>query len=431
MQVIKFPKSKDLEQVLKRPSGDFTVVEKSVKVIMKDVKANGDDALRNYALKFDKTAITQLRVSKAEINSAVKSINEKLKQAIETAHRNIQKFHKAQQLKIEKIETTKGVVCWRESRAIENVGLYIPGGSAPLFSTVLMLATPAAIAKCKRIVLCSPTGKDGKIHPAILFAAQLCGVHEIYKVGGAQAIAAMAYGTESIKKTEKIFGPGNQFVTAAKQLVQQEGVAIDMPAGPSEVLVVGDESCVSSFVAADLLSQAEHGADSQVIFVTWKELLIDKVLHEVSVQLKQLPRKAVAESALKNSKLILVKNKAEAVELINTYAPEHLILSVKDETYFVKNVVNAGSVFIGNYTPESAGDYASGTNHTLPTNGYARVYGGVSLDAFVKKVTYQKITAEGLKKLGPVIETMADAEQLHAHKNAVTIRLQKLKKKDV
>jgi histidinol dehydrogenase len=431
MQIIKFPKSKDLEQVLKRPSADFTVVEKSVKAIMKDVKANGDDALRNYALKFDKTAITQLRVSKSEINAAVKSIDGKLKQAIETAHRNIQKFHKAQQLKTEKIETTKGVVCWRESRPIENVGLYIPGGSAPLFSTVLMLATPAAIAKCKRIVLCSPTGKAGKIHPAILFAAQLCGVHEVYKVGGAQAIAAMAYGTKSIKKTYKIFGPGNQFVTAAKQLVQQEGVAIDMPAGPSEVLVVGDESCVPSFVAADLLSQAEHGADSQVIFVTWKEPLIERITHEVSQQLQQLPRKAVAENALDNSKLILVKNKAEAVELINTYAPEHLILSVKDENYFVKKVVNAGSVFIGNYTPESAGDYASGTNHTLPTNGYAKVYGGVSLDAFVKKVTYQKITPEGLKNLGSVIETMADAEQLQAHKNAVSIRLQKLKKKDV
>lgn len=431
MQVVKFPKSKDLEQLLKRPSSDSSVLEKRVKEILEDVKANGDEALRKYALKFDNASVKQLRVSQAEINSAVKSIDKKLKLAIETAHRNIQKFHKAQILKPEKIETTKGVVCWRESRPIENVGLYIPGGSAPLFSTVLMLATPASIAKCKRIILCTPTDMDGKIHPAILFAAQLCGVHEIYKAGGAQAIAAMAYGTESIKKTDKIFGPGNQFVTAAKQLVQQDGVAIDMPAGPSEVLVVGDESCVPSFVAADLLSQAEHGADSQVVFVTWKEVLIEKVMLEVSRQLQQLPRKEVAERALNNSKLILVKSKAEAVDLINAYAPEHLIISVKDENYFVKKVVNAGSVFIGNYSPESAGDYASGTNHTLPTNGYARVYGGVSLDAFVKKITYQKISPKGLKRLGSVIETMADAEQLQAHKNAVSIRLQKPKKKDV
>lgn len=431
MQVVKFPKSKDLEQLLKRPSSDSSVLEKRVKEILEDVKANGDEALRKYALKFDNASVKQLRISKAEINSAVKSIDKKLKQAIETAHRNIQKFHKAQALQPKKIETTKGVVCWRESRPIENVGLYIPGGSAPLFSTVLMLATPASIAKCKRIILCSPTDKDGKIHPAILFAAQLCGVHEIYKVGGAQAIAAMAYGTESIKKTDKIFGPGNQFVTTAKQLVQQDGVAIDMPAGPSEVLVVGDESCNPSFVAADLLSQAEHGADSQVIFVTWKEVLIKKVMLEVSRQLQQLPRKDVAERALNNSKLILVKNKAEAADLINAYAPEHLIVSVKHENYFVKEVMNAGSVFIGNYTPESAGDYASGTNHTLPTNGYARVFGGVSLDAFVKKITYQKITSKGLKKLGGVIETMADAEQLQAHRNAVSIRLQELKKKDV
>ncbi len=431
MQVVRFPKQKELEKLLQRPSADVAEVEKTVNAILQDVKANGDEALRKYALKFDNASVKQWRVSQAEINSAIKSIDKKLKLAIETAHRNIEKFHKAQALQPEKIETTKGVVCWRESRPIENVGLYIPGGSAPLFSTVLMLATPASIAKCKRIVLCSPTDKDGKIHPAILFAAQLCGVHEIYKAGGAQAIAAMAYGTESIKKTDKIFGPGNQFVTAAKQLVQQDGVAIDMPAGPSEVLVVGDESCVSSFVAADLLSQAEHGADSQVIFVTWKEVLIEKVMVEVSRQLQQLPRKEVAERALNNSKLILVKSKAEAVDLINAYAPEHLIISVKDENYFVKKVVNAGSVFIGNYSPESAGDYASGTNHTLPTNGYARVYGGVSLDAFVKKITYQKISPKGLKRLGSVIETMADAEQLQAHKNAVSIRLQKPKKKDV
>jgi histidinol dehydrogenase len=431
MQIVKYPKQKDLEQLLKRPMADFSVIEKTVKEILEEVRKNGDAALKKYTLKFDKAAVKQLHVTPAEIKGAGKSIDGKLKSAILTAHRNIRKFHKAQQLKPEKIETTKGVVCWRESRPIESVGLYIPGGSAPLFSTVLMLAVPATIAKCKRVTLCTPPDKNEKIHPAILFAAQLCGVHEIYKVGGAQAIAAMAYGTHSIQKVNKIFGPGNKYVTAAKQLVQQNGVAIDMPAGPSEVLVVGDETCEPSFVAADLLSQAEHGSDSQVIFITWRKELLREVINEVKAQLETLPRKQEAEQALNNSKLILVKSKANALDIINTYAPEHLILSVKDQNYFVKQVVNAGSVFIGNYTPESAGDYASGTNHTLPTNGYARVYGGVSLDSFVKKVTYQKITAEGLKKLGGVIETMAQAEQLQAHKNAVTIRLQKLKKKNV
>lgn len=428
MQVVKYPKQKDLEKLLKRPSADFSVIEKSVQEILNDVKKNGDASLRKYALKFDKATVKDLRVSEKEIKEAVGLVDKKLKNAIEVAYYNIKKFHKAQELKPKKIETTKGVVCWRESRAIQNVGLYIPGGSAPLFSTVLMLAAPAKIAGCTRIVLCTPTNKEGKIHPAILFAADLCGVHEVYKTGGAQAIAAMAYGTESIKKVDKIFGPGNQYVTVAKQLVQKDGVAIDMPAGPSEVLVVGDESCEPSFVAADLLSQAEHGSDSQVIFVALKESLIAKVQKEVERQLKALPRKEIAAQALQHSKIVFVKDKGEAIDIINQYAPEHLILAVKDEKYFLKNVVNAGSVFIGNYTPESAGDYASGTNHTLPTNGYARVYGGVSLDSFVKKITYQKISEKGIKNIGSVIETMAEAESLTAHKNAVSIRLTKLKK---
>ena len=429
MQIVKYPQQKDLEKLLKRPSADSTAIEKIVQQILNEVKKNGDVALRSYALKFDKAIVKELRVTEREIKEAQSLVDKKLKQAIETAYRNIKKFHQVQELKEKKIETTKGVVCWRESRAIQNIGLYIPGGSAPLFSTVLMLAAPASIACCGRIILCTPPNKEGEIHPAILFAAHLCGVHEIYKTGGAQAIAAMAYGTKAITKVEKIFGPGNQYVTVAKQLIQKEGVAIDMPAGPSEVLVVGDESCEPSFVAADLLSQAEHGADSQVIFVALKENLIAKVQVEVARQLKELPRKDIAAQALQHSKIILVKNKLEAVEIINQYAPEHLILAVKDEDYFLKNVVNAGSVFIGNYTPESAGDYASGTNHTLPTNGYARVYGGVSLDSFVKKVTYQKISPKGIKNIGSVIEVMAEAENLSAHKNAVSIRLKKLKNK--
>ncbi len=428
MQVVRYPKEKDLNKLLKRPSEDAAGVERDVQQILNEVKRNGDAALRKYAQKFDKVKLNSLRVTEKEISGAVKAVDKKLKQAIEVAYANIKKFHRAQELKPQKIETTEGVVCWRESRPIENVGLYIPGGSAPLFSTVLMLAAPAKIAGCKRIVLCAPPGKDGMVHPAILFAAKLCGVHEIYKVGGAQAIAAMAYGTDSMKKVDKIFGPGNQYVTVAKQLVQKEGVAIDMPAGPSEVLVVGDESCEPEFVAADLLSQAEHGPDSQVIFISLKPKLITRVMREVEVQLTALPRKEISVRALLHSKFILAESRQQAVEIINRYAPEHLILAVEEEDYFLKNVVNAGSVFIGNYTPESAGDYASGTNHTLPTNGYACVYGGVSLDSFVKKITYQKISKAGLKKLGSVIETMAEAEGLTAHKNAVSVRLKKFNK---
>lgn len=428
MQVIKYPKQAQLKALLARPADEGNTVEAAVKSILATVKQQGDKALFDYALQFDKVKLSNLKVSANELADAEKALPANLKKAIKNAQANIKKFHKAQQQKPVKIETTKGVVCWRESRPIENVGLYIPGGSAPLFSTVLMLATPAAIAGCKRVVLCTPADKEGKVNPAILFSAQLCGVTEIYKVGGAQAIAALAYGTESIKPVNKIFGPGNRYVTTAKQLVQNDGVAIDMPAGPSEVMVVADNTAVPAFVAADLLSQAEHGPDSQVVMVAFNEPFAKAVLQEVKSQLAQLQRKEIAAQALENSKIIIVKTGQEAVNIINEYAPEHLILAVKNESYFVQNTINAGSIFLGNYTPESAGDYASGTNHTLPTNGYAKVYGGVSLDSFVKKITVQKISAQGIKNLGNTIEIMAVAEGLDAHKNAVTIRLNQLKK---
>ena len=380
MQIIKYPKREQLKKLLQRPMHDFATIEKSVQQIIDEVKESEDAALKKYTLQFDKVSVNKLRVGNEEIKRAEKLVGKKLKEAIEIAYKNIYKFHAAQQQKPEKIETTKGIVCWRESRPIEQVGLYIPGGSAPLFSTALMLAIPAKIAGCKRVVLYSPPGKDGNIHPAILFAAKLCGVHEIYRTGGAQAIAAMAYGTKTMAPVNKIFGPGNQYVT-----------------------------------------------DSQVVFITTKEKIAGKIVEEVKKQLAKLPRKAIAEKALQNSKIIIVENKENAVGIINEYAPEHLILAVKDSKYYIKNVSNAGSVFIGNYTPESAGDYASGTNHTLPTNGYAKVYSGVSLDSFVKKITYQEISKAGLKKLGNVIELMAEAEHLHAHKNAVSIRLKKIK----
>ncbi len=428
MQVIKYPKQAKLAAILSRPQDEGNKVDNAVKAILATIKKDGDKALKNYTYQFDKIKLTDLKISHDEMVEAINAVDKDLKSAIKVAYTNIKKFHKAQALKLVKIETSKGVVCWRESRAIENVGLYIPGGSAPLFSTVLMLATPAAIAGCKRVVLCTPADEEGKVNPAILYCATLCGVTEIYKVGGAQAIAAMAYGTESIQAVNKIFGPGNRYVTAAKQLVQNEGVAIDMPAGPSEVMVVADDTAVPAFVAADLLSQAEHGPDSQVVLVAFDEGFIKKVQKEVTTQLAQLPRKEVAAIALENSKIILVKKEEDAVSIINQYAPEHLILAVKNESYFVKNTINAGSIFVGNYTPESAGDYASGTNHTLPTNGYAKVYGGVSLDSFVKKITVQKISPQGIKKLGKTIEIMASAEGLDAHKNAVTIRLNQLKK---
>lgn len=429
MKIVKYPKQPELESVLARPATNNREIEADVHTILSTVKQQGDKALKKYALQFDKAKLTSLKVTHKELVEAVDGISNDLKDAIKVAYTNIKKIHKAQRLKTIKIETTKGVVCWRESRPIENVGLYIPGGSAPLFSTVLMLATPASIAGCKRIVLCTPAGADGKINPAILYTATLCGVTEIYKIGGAQAIAAMAYGTESIEPVDKIFGPGNRYVTTAKQLVQNDGVAIDMPAGPSEVMVVADSTAEPAFVAADLLSQAEHGADSQVVLVAFNQGFIKQVVKELEIQLALLPRKETAAAALENSKIILVKTDADAIQIINYYAPEHLILAVKKESYFLKNTINAGSIFLGNYAPESAGDYASGTNHTLPTNGYAKVYGGVSLDSFVKKITVQKISAQGIKNLGSTIEKMASAEGLEAHKNAVSIRLTNLNTK--
>lgn len=426
---IKHPNTSNLQQLLKRPDIDSSSRLKVVQQIMENVLMHKDAALLKYAEKFDHVKLSKLQVTSTEVNAARKLVSKELQKAITIAYENIQTFHRTQLRKEKKVTTTPGVSCWRESRPIETVGLYIPGGSAPLFSTVLMLATPATIAGCKNLVLCSPPDKNGQIHPAILFTANLCGINKIYKTGGAQAIAAMAYGTETIPKCDKIFGPGNSYVTLAKQLVQQHGVAIDMPAGPSEVMVVADESCVPEFVAADLLSQAEHGPDSQVVLLTWNQQVLDEVQQALNKQTAQLPRKEIALQALKHAALIGVKNKAEALAAINAYAPEHLILAVKNERYFIKHVQHAGSVFIGNYTPESAGDYASGTNHTLPTNGYARMYSGVSVDSFVKKITFQKITAKGLKQLGPVIEIMAEAEQLQAHRNAVSIRLKHIKNK--
>ena len=432
MQAIKYPQRKDWEEILRRPAIDTSSLENSVSEILKDVKENGDSALKKYALLFDKTELNAMEVSKEEFINPEKKVSKELKSAIQLAKRNIEKFHLSQREKIKVIETVKGIKCWRKSVAIEKVGLYIPGGSAPLFSTILMLGIPAKIAGCKEIVLCTPAvlspsegGEGGGLDRTILYTAKLVGIKKIFKVGGAQAIGAMAYGTESIPKVNKIFGPGNQYVTCAKQLVQKDGIAIDMPAGPSEVAVLADKSCVPAFVASDLLSQSEHGADSQVILVSDSEKVILEVQKEISVQLEKFPRKEIAMKALQNSKAILVKNKKEAMDLLNEYAPEHLILSCKDADKLASKVLNAGSVFIGNYSPESAGDYASGTNHTLPTNGYAKSYSGVSLDSFVKKITFQKLSKDGLKKIGSAVELMAEAEGLSAHKQAVALRLKK------
>ena len=423
MQIIKYPERETWNELLKRPIQSFEEIEKQVIPILEDVKQRGDQALKFYAQKFDGVELDHILVSTEEVEEALSSISEDFKNAIDTAYINIFKFHQHQQNKIEIIETTEGVQCWRKSVGIEKVGLYIPGGTAPLFSTVLMLVIPAIIAGCKDIIICTPADKKGKIHPTILYVANLCGLHKIYKVGGAQAIAAMSYGTETIPQVYKIFGPGNQYVTAAKQLVNKGGTAIDMPAGPSEVLVIGDDESRPDFIAADLLSQAEHGADSQVIFVTTDEAYLNLVHFAIDQQLKNLPRKEFAEKALENSKLILVKDIDEAIDLSNFYAPEHLILQTRNAEELAERIINAGSVFIGHYSPESAGDYASGTNHTLPTNGFAKAYSGVSLDSFVKKITFQKITKEGLQNLGKTIEIMAENEGLFAHKNAVSIRL--------
>ncbi|MCY7310752.1 MAG: histidinol dehydrogenase [Chitinophagaceae bacterium] len=423
MRLYRYPDKKVWTDIIQRPVADNAALDKTVRKILGKVKEKGDKAVIKYTQEFDGIKLKNLIASEKEIAAAEALLNDELKQAIQQAKKNIETFHTAQKEDVNKIETMPGIICWRQSAAIEKVGLYIPGGSAPLFSTVLMLGVPAQLAGCKEIVLCTPPAKDGSINPAILYAAQLCGITKIYKAGGVQAIAAMAYGTESIPKVFKIFGPGNQYVTLAKQMIQQQGVAIDMPAGPSEVLVIADETSIPEFVAADLLSQAEHGPDSQVILITTYESVAEKVSTAMKLQLAELPRKEIAKQALKNSKLIIVETIAEAIALSNLYAPEHLILSCADAAIISNEIISAGSVFIGNYSPESVGDYASGTNHTLPTNGYAAMYSGVSSDSFVKKITYQELTKEGLENIGYTVMTMAAAEGLDAHKNAVAIRL--------
>lgn len=423
MLVYKYPERSAWPSLLQRPVMDTAALEANVGNILADVKQQGDTAVRKYAQQFDKVQLESFEVTAAEFVHAANVLDADLKKAILQAKQNIELFHKAQQEAGKIIETMPGVQCWRKPVAIEKVGLYIPGGSAPLFSTILMLGIPAMIAGCKEIVLCTPSNAAGEVHPAVLYAAEQVGLERVFKIGGVQAIGAMAYGTATVPKVHKIFGPGNQYVTCAKQLVNKDGVAIDMPAGPSEVAVLADDTCVPSFVAADLLSQAEHGPDSQVLLVTTAESVIEAIQQEVTAQLAQLPRKDIAAKALENSRIILVRDTEEAMELLNAYAPEHLIVACKDDIGIADAVVNAGSVFLGNYSPESAGDYASGTNHTLPTNGYATAYSGVSLDSFVKKITFQRLTKEGLDAIGSTIETMAAAEGLDAHKNAVTVRL--------
>jgi len=425
MKTIKYPKKNDWFELLKRPAFDSKSLERAVQSILTDVMQNGNVAIRKYTKEFDKVELDTFLVSDTEFLEAEKNVSTDLKNAIQLAKSNIEKFHSSQKEEVKVIETSEGVKCWRKSVAIEKVGLYIPGGSAPLFSTVLMLGIPAVLAGCNEIVLCTPPNLDGKVNDTILYTAKLVGIKKVYKVGGVQAIGAMAYGTESILRVNKIFGPGNQYVTYAKQLVNRDGVAIDMPAGPSEVAIIADETCVPAFVAADLLSQAEHGADSQVILVSVDEKVIEEIVSELNKQVELLPRKEVALKALENSKAILVSNLDEGIELLNEYAPEHLIMACKNDEELSTQVINAGSVFLGNYSCESAGDYASGTNHTLPTNGNARAYSGVSLDSFVKKITFQKITEKGINNIGNAIELMAAAEGLDAHKNAVSIRLKK------
>lgn len=422
------PSRLTIDEVLQRPAIDQARIQKVVQPIIDKVRRGGDDALRKLALEYDHVELTDIWVSKDEFKEAKKQVSKELKEAIKTAYENIHKFHIAQKQDDLVMEVMPGVICSRRSVAIDKVGLYVPGGTAPLFSTVLMLAIPARIAGCKEIVIASPTNRVGKIHPSVLYAAQLVGVENILKIGGAQAIAAMAYGTQSVPKVHKVFGPGNQYVTAAKQLVAQSQVAIDMPAGPSEVLVYVDKQAEASFAAADLLSQAEHGVDSQVVLISTTKAKAKEVKKEVEKQLDLLPRKDIAREALKKSAILVIEKEQEAVRIINEYGPEHLILNLERADEVAEEIVNAGSIFVGAYTPESAGDYASGTNHTLPTNGWAMSYSGVSLDSYLKKITYQKIAAKGLEKLGPVVEEMASAEMLDAHKNAVSVRLEKIKK---
>ncbi|AUP77303.1 histidinol dehydrogenase [Flavivirga eckloniae] len=426
MKTIENPNKDTWSDILKRPTQTIGDIEATVNQIFNEVRQEGDKAIKDYTLRFDGVSLKSNVVTPEEIQQAIQNVPEKLQNAIKKAKKNIEVFHTAQKTSKIDVETTNGVQCWQEKRPIEKVGLYIPGGTAPLFSTVLMLAVPAQIAGCKEIVLCSPPNKEGQLASEILFAAQLCGVTKIIKVGGIQAVAGLTFGTDTIPQVYKIFGPGNQYVTVAKQLATKFGVAIDMPAGPSELLVVADEEAKASYIASDLLSQAEHGADSQVILVSTSKELISSVSEEVEKQIKELPRQDIAEKAIANSKLIYIENNELALELINQYGPEHFIICTKNEDFYVNGIANAGSVFIGNYTPESAGDYASGTNHTLPTNGFSKAYSGVNLDSFLKSMTFQKISKEGLLNIGETIELMAEAEGLQAHKNAVSIRLKDL-----
>ena len=426
MEIIKNIQLEDWPKLMRRPSIENEKLTDLVSSILKTVKSDKDKALKKYAQQFDKVNLDSLAVSSSEIKNAISLVSEELKQAIHVAKENIEKFHLSQKIVEEIVETSSGVICWRKSVAIEKVGLYIPGGSAPLFSTILMLGIPAQIANCNEIVLCTPCNSNGKVNPAILYTAKLVGIDKIFKVGGAQAIAAMAYGTESIPQVFKIFGPGNQYVTKAKELVQLSGVAIDMPAGPSEVLIIADKTGNPEFIAADLLSQAEHGADSQVILLSDSETIIEKTMEALDEQLEKLPRVRIAKQVLQNSKAILLDSLDNCIQFSNDYAPEHLIIASENATLYVDKIVNAGSVFLGNYSCESAGDYASGTNHTLPTNGFAKNYSGVSLDSFVKKITFQKLSKEGILTMGNTIEIMAEAEELFAHKNAVTIRLKEI-----
>ncbi|WP_034039821.1 histidinol dehydrogenase [Wocania ichthyoenteri] len=428
MKIINNPNKSEWSEILKRPTQTVNDIEATVNQIFDDINQNGDKAIKKYTQKFDSVNLESNIVSVEEIDEAIKKVPANLQNAIKKAKQNIEVFHAAQKTSKIEVETTNGVLCWQEKRPIEKVGVYIPGGTAPLFSTVLMLCVPAQIAGCKEIILCSPPNKKGELAQEILYAAKLCGVTQIFKIGGIQAIAGLTFGTETIPQVYKIFGPGNQFVTVAKQLATKHGVAIDMPAGPSELLVVADETANASYIASDLLSQAEHGIDSQVILVSTSKELINLVSEEIEKQLNMLPRKAIAEKAIENSKLIYVENNDLALQLINEYGPEHFIICAKNEDFYVNHIMNAGSVFIGNYTPESAGDYASGTNHTLPTTGFSKAYSGVNLDSFLKSMTFQKISKEGLLNIGETIELMAEAEGLQAHKNAVSIRLKDLKK---
>ncbi|MCG9971724.1 histidinol dehydrogenase [Christiangramia crocea] len=426
MKKILNPSRTDWPEILKRPTQTVTDIEQTVNQIFDEIRTKGNSAVAKYTDLFDGIKLDSLVVTRQEIEEAKNEISSELKEAIKLAKANIEKFHSAQKTEKVSVETTSGVSCWQEKKPIQKVGLYIPGGTAPLFSSILMLAIPARLAGCEEIILCTPPSKEARVNPAILYTAELCGVTKIFKIGGIQAIGAMTFGTEDVPQVYKIFGPGNQFVTVAKQLATKYQVAIDMPAGPSELLIFADDSAKAAYVASDLLSQAEHGIDSQVILISTSEKLLDKVSDEIEVQINALPRQAIAERAIENSRLILIDSDEEALELINEYGPEHFIVCAENESFFVNGIANAGSVFIGNYAPESAGDYASGTNHTLPTNGYAKQYSGVNLDSFMKTITFQKISEAGIKEIGPSIELLAEAEGLQAHKNAVSLRLKDL-----